>query len=48
MNSTSTMTDEYEIINMLYFMKTAERMDTELLKDRVIVTKDKRGARVPI
>ena len=39
------MPDEESMLNRSYFNKTTSRTDVDILKDRVISTKDKRGAR---
>ena len=39
------MANEEETLSRSYFTKKTEMMDAEILKDDVIVTKDKHGAR---
>ena len=48
MNSTTTITDEVATLNRSYFTKMKRGTDAEILKNRVISTKDKhveRGSR---
>ena len=46
MNITATITNQTEITNSPYFMNTTVNTDADIIKDCVIVTKDKIGARI--
>ena len=44
--STATMNNGEVIMNRSYFTKSTARRNVDILKDRVIFTKDKYGAKV--
>ena len=48
MQSTFIMPDEEVTLKMSYFTKTSARADADILRDRVIFTKDKQCSRVSI
>ena len=45
MNSTAIMPDEEATLNRYYFTNIKSNTDADIIKDRVIVTKDKSGSR---